>query len=361
MRIYTSLFTPIFLFCAEVACAQSQAELSSQVESALQRDDLAAALLASGKLYEMHIAENNIEGAGRTAYSRAKILEARSENLEAGSAYKLCAEHFKDLNALAQSLNCKYDSGLAYLSGGKKGTAIDILKATAKDLEEIGQAKSGLAAKVYLTLAEEILPPKLDHKRAANRTRNSSAKYANLAMSALDALGENSSELYASALLIKGRALEDSEKYDQAALAYTEAVDLYESLPNGSPDILENIRSRASIAMSQSKGGKSDNTLDVLDNDGNKITLTVDKKRKVHFPRIDRNKLVDGARVKALITLEADGKVETIEILESYPEEEFGAAFEKAARKWIFNPPDGVSASEIPPFEYGMNFYVQRR
>lgn len=154
--------------------------------------------------------------------------------------------------------------------------------------------------------------------------------------------------------------MEDSEKFEEAAKTYFKAINLYKDLPNRSDDVLKNMRSRLSIAAFGANGETQRNTLNVDTRDGEKVTLEILRKRSVKHPRINKNQRVDGARVRAKITLSKNGTVERIDILESMPSQDFSDAFRKAVSTWSFIPPDGVLPEDIPPFEYGMVFYIKR-
>ena len=139
------------------------------------------------------------------------------------------------------------------------------------------------------------------------------------------------------------------------------AVSLYEAYPNVTQDELRTIRSRLSIARLDSGETEDNDTLDVRDADGNIITLSIKKKRKISIPKVRGNQRVDGSRVLAQITLGEGGKVSQVSILESTPTADFGEAFQKGVKRWIFEVPDGVDPTTIPPFNFSYVTYFRRR
>ena len=341
------------------AAAESQDSLRASLEQALTGNDLGAALVISADLYDAALAENDAAGAGAAAYSRAEILTAENTPDEAAKAYELCEDHYQSIGAAAQSLQCAFKAATAFQSASRPGTGLDKLQAVARELEAIGQERSGFAVGVYLALAEATLPRKLDRLDGAPSKRRRVIDYCENAMTALEAVGQTESELYASALLLKAEAQEDLKEYAPAQATYEAFIALYQSLPNHSEETLENAYNRYHIVGFEIEG--SSNTITVADKDGGEITLTIQKKRKVRSPRVDGNKLADGAHANARITLAADGRVDTIEILTSEPNPKYGEALRQGVKHWRFIPPDSVSAADIPPFEYGIVFYMTRR
>lgn len=357
-RIFALLIALILL--AGSAWAQTAYDLTSKLQIALEENNPDLALEISKDLYEISNDNNDHQSAGFSAYVTAGILEKRSDPLAAAKAYDQCRRHYDKINSPAQAIQCQYKSALAFLVGHKKGKAIDALKSSAKNLEKINQDKSALASQVYLTLSNETLPAKTDRSRGAQSKRLEVAEYANRSLLALRATGQDESENYVSALFIKGLALEDAEKFDEAVESYSKAIILYQVLPNHSDEALRNIQSRLSIAKFGMEGGSEEDTVHVSLRNGENITLKIKRTKPVKYPKINRNQMVDGARVRAKIQLSESGEVNHIEILESMPSKEFGDAFLKAVRKWEFSAPEGVKADEIPPFEYSMVFYVRR-
>jgi TonB family protein len=359
-RIFILIFVVIFF--NSVALAQNQTELSSKMRAALEQGDMDAALLSADALYALTVEQNDLAAAGSTAFARAKILASLNRHVDAGDAYKDCADHYAAQNAMGQSLNCKYEAAYSYLDGGKKGTALNELRDNLKELEKIGQGQSGLAVKVYILLAREVLPSKIEDRVDSQADRKRSVGYADKALSALDKMGKTESELYASALFMKGVALEDAKKYEEAVPVYENAIKIYKKLPNRDEAFLGNALTRLSIAKNgEDRIKRPGNSVTVTDKAGNDVLLTIRKKKKIRTPRVDRKKMVDGARVRALITLNDDGSVANIGILESMPEKDYGEAFTKAVSTWKFTAPEGVLLRDIPPFVYGLTFSVKRR
>jgi TonB family protein len=349
------------ILMTNLASAQDTNDRVEELQTALRQNQTDLALELATALYETSDDENDHTTAGFSSYVVAGLLEQKTEFVDAARAYEDCSDHYNTSNSHAQSIQCQYKSGLAYLAGAQHGRAIDALKSAGNSLEELGQERSALASQVYLTLSTEIRPPKLDRGRGANRLRLSSVAYADKSLAALAATGQNGTENHALALYTKGLALEDAESFEESSQIYAEAVDIYSNVPDHSDEVLRNMQSRLSIAKFGATDETEQDTLDVHDNKGRIITLEIDQTKDVRTPRIHGNQMVDGARVRAKITLADEGSVEQIDILESTPSDDFGEAFEKAVKEWIFTPPDGVSSEDIPPFEYSMIFYVQRR
>lgn len=362
MLVRSLILASIFAFLmTDFAAAQQPSDNVEALQTALRQNQTDLALELANRLYETSDDKDDHPTAGFSAYVIAGLLEQKDEFVEAAKAYDDCSEHYNLSNSQAQSIQCKYRSGLAYLSGYQRGRAIDAFKSAANSLEAIGQDRSALASQVYLTLSTEVLPPKLDRGRGANRLRLSAVEYADKSMSAMAATGQDHTENHALALYAKGMALEDSETFEGSAQAYADAISIYSALPEHSAEILRNMRTRHSIASFGANDDDERDTIDVLHNSGQTVTLEIDKTRHVRNPRLHGNQMVDGAQVRAIISLAADGTVDQIEIVESIPSDDFGDAFKDAVSKWVFSSPDGMSSADIPPFEYSMIFYVKRR
>ncbi len=341
------------------AAAESQESLRTSLQEALTKNDLGTALVISAELHNVALAENDPAGAGAAAYSRAEILTAQKTHDEAVKAYELCEDHYRTVGAAAQSLQCAFKAATALQSAGRPGTGLDKLQAVANELEAIGQERSGFAVGVYLALAKATLPSEFVRQNGTRSKRRRVIGYTEDAMAALEAIGQTESDYYATALLQKAEALEHLKDYEAAKSTYEAFIELYQTLPNRSEEMLENAYYRYDIVRLENEGNS--NTLTVTGKDGEEIILTVQEKRKVRTPKLDGDKMVSGARANARITLDASGGVETIEILTSEPSPKYGEALRKGVKHWRFIPPEGVSAADIPPFEYRMVFYVTRR
>lgn len=343
------------------AFAQSKADLTSQMQIALKSGQADVAMEKAIALYTLALKDNDNKTAGQAAYTQGKIHEMKFFAKDAAEAFERCYEHYRTENALAQALSCQQDAGLNYIKAGKKGTGVTLLKDTVKTLETIGQEKSGLAGLVYLNLSKEVLPPKLKRRDGAEKARKDSVKYSDKALAAFEANGQQRSKYYASALFAKGLALEDQKKYEAATDAFQQAVDLYKTLPDKDADVLKNAKARLNIVKHGAGQKSNDNIHTVRDVTGKKIDLIIKRKKRVKSPKVNKNQMVDGARVKAEITLNNDGSVATIKIIESTPNAAFGEAFAKAVKTWTFTPPEGIQAEDIPPFKFGSTFSVYRR
>jgi TonB family protein len=343
------------------ASAQSQETLRADLQAALTGKDLDTALDLAGRLYDTALAEQDKAGAGAAAYSRAEILTARNAHEDAAKSYEQCEDQYREVGAAAQSLQCALRAATSLQSAGKPGNGLDKLQAVARELESIGQDRSGFAVGVYMALAQATLPPKFHRLDGARGKREKTIAYTDKAMQALDAIGQAESEHYASALMLKGEAQEDLHEYAAAAATYESFLKLYPTLPNASDEVYDTALNRYRIARSELDDGDAD-TVTVAGKDGEEIVLTIERKRKVRTPRAGKEtRLADGASVEALITLQADGHVKDIEILSSVPNEDYGEAFRKGVSQWRFTPPEGMTGEDVPPFEYGMVFYVTRR
>ena len=347
-----------FLFAGSI-CAQSIEELDSDLKAALTKNDRTTAIVVSEKLFDLAHSSGEMETAGRAAFAQASVFESLAQHSDAAEAYENCADSYEEAGSIAQSLQCKYMSGKAWLAGGKRGQGLKTLIATSEALKRIGQEKSMMAADVYLTLSKEALPSKLE-KRAHTKRRNV-IEYAELSIAALTANGKDKSKLAGAAFFNKGMALEDDEAFKDAVMAYENALEIFRMLPGDNSQIVESAATRLSIAKAMSKGLKRrSNVISVDDAAGNSVELSIKRKRDVVVPRIDRNRVVDGARATVTISLDSDGSVKSVDITESYPNPEFGEALKKAVLTWKFTPPDGIAAENIPPFEYKSTFFVSR-
>lgn len=350
----------IFFVLTHGASAQTPNDLQVQLQQALKQGDADVALKTANTLYQLSDSNDDHKFASFAAYAKASVLEQQKEYIEAAQAYGDCSHHYAKINSAAQSIQCEYKSSLAFLAGYKSGQALEALKSAAKRLEDIGQEKSGIASQVYLTLAEETLPAKFEDNRSARVKRKAAAEYAQKSLISLEATGQANSEDYVSALFLKGLALEDSQEFEEAVQTYAAAVKLYSSMSDRSDEVLNNVKTRLSIAKSELKGGKNSKLIDVTDINGRKVSLVFSKKKNVKFPRVNKNQMVDGARASVEISLAEDGSVNSVKVLETTPSKEFGEALEKAAKKWVFVTSDGETPKDILPFTYNMVFWVKR-
>ncbi|MEM9599428.1 MAG: energy transducer TonB [Pseudomonadota bacterium] len=354
-----ALSSILALSCATSAFSQTPNERVSALQDALNANEVDLAMDLASALYADSDRRDDHQTAGFSAYVMAGLFKQKNEHLQAAETFEDCADHYGEIGSIAQSIQCDYQAGKSFMDGLRKGQAVSLFKSVAKQLEDIGQDRSALASELYLTLAEETLPPKSQRGRRAHKDRLEAADYAEKSRLALKATGQDRTQIYSAALFMKGLALEDAEMFEEAAEAYAEAVTLYQSLPDHDEADLRNMTTRLNIAQADGEDTQ-DNYIDVKDIDGETVNLTINKKRRVKFPRVNKNQLVDGARARVVISLTDSGEVDDVTIIESIPSEEFGQALEKAVRSWTFRRTDDGAISDIPPFEYGLVFYVKR-
>lgn len=341
--------------------AQTGGDLKSRVISNIENGNNDQALTLAEELYLTSKKEKNNAEAGYAAFAKAQIFSLKNQTLDAAKAYEQCGESYAKAGSAAQSLQCKYQSGLAYSDAGKNASAIDVLNDAVKELEKIGQDKSALAANSYATLAKVMLPSKLEDRQSARDKRLATIDYAEKAMQALEATGQSETLLYTSMSFQKGVAYEDMQEFEAAEAAYKATLDLTKTRPQTPEDFQRFLETRYSIVRYQTADKEERKTVSAYDRDGNEILLKWKKRRNVKIPKIDNQSYVDGASATVRLTLDANGKVSEVEIVKSAPSADYGEALAKAARKWVFTPPDGLSGLDVAPFDYGMTFSVRRR
>lgn len=349
-----------FLSFPSFAKAQNIENQTTKLQIALKNNDRIKALEEAILLYDLSLVVSDFKTAGFAAYTKASIYDQNKESLKAAKAYDQCSNHYGRVNSLAQSIQCEYRSALSYISAYKPGNAVDALNSSASRLEDIGQGQSSLASQVYATLAQEMLPSKLDNTRYAKQKRLKSIEYSDKALLALEASGQSKTENFASILSLKGIAQDDSENYDAAIKSYEEAIEIYSALPNSSKETLETIRSRLSIARFGLEKPKKKNSIEVIHKNGDVLNLKIKRKKSVKVPRVNKNQIVDGAKASVEIDLSETGAVRRVTVLKSEPSKEYGDALKKAVETWTFILPENISGTDIEPFEYGMIFYVKR-
>lgn len=352
-------FTLLF-WCAP-SLADEADDLFARLQSELSGNDLDSALQTARRLEDLRLEQGEYEDAGAAAFTIGHIHGTKGDRQDAALAYDDCAAHYRDAGALPQALQCAFRAGAAYAEAGRHATAMQRYTDTINTLESADQHRTGFAASVYLARAKAVLPSKLRRLKGATQKRKAAISDAESAILALDMSGLRQSEHYAAALMLKGTAFEDLREYEAAIPVYKSLLDLYEETPALSRAQIPYILSRLSVVQHEASGGDSAKSVTVALPDGKEIDLAINRRDRVQMPRLHKNQLVDVASVSARIKLAADGSVADIEVLDSFPAPEFGEAFEKGVRTWTFIPPDGVSASDIPPFPYGMTFYVKRR
>lgn len=357
---------PVLAFCMSatipmMALAQTGADLKTQLLSKLESGQNDEALALAETLYETSKKANDRSQSGYAAYAKAQIFAMKNQTLDAAKAYEQCGEEYAKAGSAAQSLQCQYQSGLAFSDAGKDASAIEVLESAAKELEKIDQDKSALAANTYATLAKVMLPSKLESRQAAKNKRLATIEYAEKAMRALEVTGQDNTLLYTSMSFQKGVAYEDMQDYEAAKSAYRDTLKLTKSRPDTPEDFQQFLETRYSIVNYQTKDKADRERLPAYDRAGNKIELEWKRKRRVQIPRVDNSSYVDGASATVRLTLDAEGKVSDVVVLDSAPNEIYGEALSKAAKKWAFSPPEGLSGLDVAPFEYGMTFSVSRR
>ncbi|GLQ21997.1 TonB family protein [Algimonas porphyrae] len=360
MRQLLALSSSVVLLWAHSGAAQTPSAHMESLQTALRQNDMDRAMKIATALYQQSDQSDDHERAGYAAYVMAGLLNQTDDRLAVAETYEDCAKHYAADDSLAQSIQCDYQSAQAYLEASRKGQAVSKLRGIAKQLERIGQEKSMLASQVYLTLAKQTLPAKTKRGSAAQRERRDAAAYADKALIALRASDQDKSQTYAATLYLKGLALEDAEEYPEAVEAYESAVSLYRSLPDSNDDELQSLQARLSIARAGGKSSPRKDAIDVVDQDGRIVTLSIKKRKRIRSPRINDNQIVDGARASVAITLDSDGAVETVTVVDSRPSHEFGDAMQTAIESWTFIPPQGVNPEELPAFEYSTVFFVRR-
>lgn len=341
--------------------AQTSPDLKIEIISALELGETENALALAETLYNTSKKAKNYTQAGYAAFAKAQIYDMKNMPLEAAQSYKQCGSEYGKAKSDAQSLQCQYQSGLAYISAGRTATARDVLKDAAEGLEQIGQGKSALAANSYLALSKTSLPGKIADNPSVNGKRKATIEYADKAIIALKTSGLDNTQKHLSALYLKAIALEDLQDFEAASAVYKKTLNLAGDISDTPDAFINKVETRYNITKSQIMSKKDRKHISVLDASGAKVELKIKEKRGVKIPRLNKNQIVDGASVGARLTLGENGSVTNIEILESIPHEDYGKAFEKAVITWKFIPPEGVSGLDIPPFNYGMTFSVKRR
>ena len=236
------------------------------------------------------------------------------------------------------------------------------MKDIVKALKKIDQDQSAFAGRVYLSLAQETLPNKMDFDRAAQKERRKAADYAESAIIAMEASGLTQTADLPAAYFMRGMALEDAKDYTPAAEAYAKALALYRAYPNADAKELTTVRTRLGIARAAGQNSKARDKITVRDADGKRITLRIKRRAKIKSPKVDGNRRVDGARAIVRITLGPDAKPAQIDIVQSDPAPEFGEAMRQAMLTWSFEPEqEGLAPEQVPPFEYRMSFSIARR
>ncbi|MEL6688374.1 MAG: hypothetical protein AAFP97_12240, partial [Pseudomonadota bacterium] len=249
MRHRLSLTAALIIgLIASPTLAQDLTAQTRALQAALQENDIAKAKTLAASLQTASLDAQEYTVAGYAAFVQGGLLDSEKAYADAANAYEDCYEAYDAAGSAAQAIQCHYKSGQAYVAARQSGNAVSSLKKTARMLEDIGQDKSALASQVYLTLAEQIRPQKLERSPKARSERRQSATYAGKAIAAMEASGMTEGAELPAAYFVKGLAHEDAKDYEEAVAAYEMAVSLYEAYPNVTQDELRTIRSRLSIA-----------------------------------------------------------------------------------------------------------------
>lgn len=325
---------------------------SGPLEDALEAGDLEAAF---------EIAEKNLEATttgsekqGIAAFQAARIGEAVNKPLKAGEYYDLCADVCKALGQMPQSSDCGYRAGMAYQAGGRPGKARSTLEKALNELAKSGNGESPAVVTISLALAETYVPNRFDRSAAAANSRRRAIRYAQKALSVLQQMGQENSILMAEAYLLEARMYDQLFEEKDAEKSYLKASEIFE---DAGPDYKDRVEDIALRILAMNGADKDDSRLQVTLDDGREVEFKIKKRRAIRHPR-STGFLSDGAKVKLEITLDDDGSVANVEILESVPDDSYGESAARAISTWKLIPTDGTDMSGIPPFLYEITYFL---
>ena len=356
LRLFAILMLALFsLGSANADLTALEAEFNAQ----LAANDVEAANIAGQQFYAAADDQADHATAGRVAYSMASIAALREDTDDVPVWFDRCADHYKALAAAAQQVDCIHKAALSYKARGKFGTTRDRLKAAERALEATGASESIVAALVYADLAESYIPPQFEVGASADADRERVLDYTQSARTILAANGQDGHFLYASLLAREATAFEDLDRFEEAMPPMQKAIEMLADKPEHD-QLLSDLRRRYAKISAWKSGDSNDRgPFTVKLEDGRKVSLKVKKRTRVTYPR-KRNMTSEYAIGTVLISLAPNGDVAEVEVVESEPTPDFGAAVAKAVKRWSFYPEDDTPPESIPPFQYSVTFDVVR-
>lgn len=346
-----------FSLLARADLAAMDADFNAQ----LAANDIEAAHSVGEAYYHAADSQNEHETAGRVAYTMASLASLRDQIEAVPAWFDRCARHYERLGSAAQQVDCIHKAALAYKSLGRTGTTRDRLKSAERALEAANATETIVAALIYTDLAESYIPPQFEIRASAKADRERVLKYTKSARDILLANGQEQHFLYASLLAREATALEDLERFEEAMVPMEQAMQMLADKPEHE-SLYADLRRRYYKFSAWTTEVKSDrNKMIVEMEDGREVTLKIKRRTRVVYPSSEGLSSEYGIG-RVLITLAPDGKVATVEIIESQPSPAFGEAVKKAVKKWTFTPEDETPPETIPPFPFGVSFdYVRSR
>jgi TonB family protein len=351
----------VFTFGLSLLAQADLAAMDAEFNAQIAANDIEAAHSVGEAYYQAANAQDDHETAGRVAYTMASIASLREQGEEVPIWFDRCARHYEKLGADAQRVDCIHKAALSYKSLGKTGTTRDRLKSAERALEAANATDTIVAALIYADLAESYIPPQFEVRASAKADRERVLEYTKSARDILLANGQEQHFLYASLLAREATALEDLERFEEAMAPMEQAMQMLADKPEHE-SLYADLRRRYYKISASTPEDKSDrNKMIVEMEDGREVTLKIKRRTRVIYPRSDGLSSEYGIG-RVLITLAPDGKVATVEIIESQPSPAFGEAVKKAVKKWTFTPEDETPPETIPPFPFGVSFdYVRSR
>lgn len=334
--------------------------LATEFNNQLAANDVEAAHQVGLHYYAVSTSEDDHETAGRVAYTMASLAALREDKEVVPVWFDRCADHYGALGAAAQEVDCIHKAALSYKSLNKPGTTRDRLKSAERVLKAANAEQTIVAALIYADLAESYIPPQFEVGASANADRERVLEYTQTARTILSDNGQEGHFLYASLLAREATALEDLERFEEAMAPLQQAIEMMADQPDQAELVADLRRRYAKISAWTGDKDGDPNLITVEMEDGREVQLKIKKRSRVVYPKTQHITSEYGLGT-VLISLDSKGDVAEIEIINSEPTPEFGAAVEKAVRRWRFSPQDDTPPESIPPFSYGISFDIVRR
>ncbi|MEM6556497.1 MAG: energy transducer TonB [Pseudomonadota bacterium] len=334
--------------------------LGTEFNNQIAANDIEAAHRVGLDYYAASTSEDDHETAGRVAYTMASLAALREDKEAVPDWFDRCADHYGALGAAAQEVDCIHKAALSYKSLNKPGTTRHRLKSAERALKAANAEHTIVAALIYADLAESYIPPQFEVGASANADRERVLDYTHSARTILSDNGQEGHFLYATLLAREATALEDLERFEEAMPPLQQAIEMMADQPDQAELVADLRRRYAKISAWSGDQDGDPNLITVKMEDGREVQLKITRRSRVIYPKT-QNMASEYGIGTVLISLDSKGDVAEIEIINSEPTPEFGAAVEKAVKRWRFSPQDDTPPESIPAFSYGISFDIVRR
>ena len=300
--------------------------------------------------------------SGRYARAVAQLNAIKARKAQAADWYLKCADGFERAQQNEQiRIECLWSAGTGYGDAYEYEKAKETFKRLIHSLEgKPSNETNGYISLSYVMLAQ-LHEPRMTAKKNVYRLKQKQyLNFAERAIQAVEAEGQTGAFVHALALYELAKAQELMKNKDLAASYYEEVVRISSAVGAEASALQTSAATR--LAFVGGEPLKKKKTVEVETVSGETITLKIISRKSVKLPKPKGTQAVnERAYARLQISLQADGKVDSVEVIQSGPDEYPGIALSESVKQWRFEGPESVALDELPPFELGYVFGVVRR